>query len=106
MVATPMDSLFTALADPTRRSILDALRTRGPLSIQELSQPLPMTRQAVTKHLDHLRSSGLVSVRREGRRRLHQLDPAPLQEMEAWLEPYSRFWDDRLERLQRHLKEN
>jgi DNA-binding transcriptional ArsR family regulator len=101
-----MDSLFNALADPTRRSILDALRTRGPLSIQELSHPLPMTRQAVTKHLDQLRTSGLVTVRREGRKRLHQLDPAPLQAMEAWLEPYSRFWGDRLERLQRHLQEN
>lgn len=101
-----MDHLFTALADPTRRRILEALRTQGALSIQELSHPLPMSRQAVTKHLDHLRASGLVTVRREGRRRLHQLEPAPLREMEAWLEPYSRFWADRLERLRRHLEEN
>jgi DNA-binding transcriptional ArsR family regulator len=104
--STQMNALFSALADPTRRRILDDLRTRGPLSIQELTYPLPMSRQAVTKHLDHLRTSGLVTVRREGRKRLHQLDPAPLRQMEAWLEPYSRFWADRLERLQRHLKEN
>jgi len=98
-----VNEVFAAIADPTRRQILDELRSRGPLSIQELAEPLPMTRQAVTKHLDSLRASGLVSVERVGRRRLHRLDAAPLREMETWLEPYARFWDERLARLQQHL---
>ena len=99
-----MDSVFAAVADPTRRRILEHLRSTGPLSIQELAEPLPMSRQAVTKHLEVLQLSGLIETRWSGRRRILELAPQPLQEMEQWLRPYAAFWDDRLERLKRHLE--
>lgn len=96
-------SVFASLADPTRRTLLERLRTSGPLSLTALAAPLPMTRQAVTKHLAALEASGLVRVRWQGRERLHELEPAPLKELEAWLEPYAAEWDRRLHRLRRHL---
>ena len=99
-----MESVFAAVADPTRRLILERLRSHGPLSIKELAEPLPMSRQAVTKHLDILIATDLVEVRRVGRERLHFLDPTPLHEVEAWLRPYSEAWDQRLERLKQHLE--
>jgi DNA-binding transcriptional ArsR family regulator len=95
--------VFEAMADPTRRVLLERLRTAGPLSIAALGAGLPMTRQAVTKHLDLLRSSGLVRVSRSGRERLHELDSTPLHEVDDWLKPYAEAWDRRLEALQRHL---
>ena len=100
-----MENVFGAVADPTRRMILERLRSHGPLSIKQLAQPLPMSRQAVTKHLDILIASGLVEVRRVGRERLHLLNPTPLHEVEDWLKPYEEAWDRRLERLKQHLEE-
>ena len=100
-----METIFSAVADPTRRQMLDRLRTHGPLSIKQLAHPLPISRQAVTKHLDILLSSGLVEMRRMGRERMHFLNPQPMQELEAWLQPYSERWDRRLTRLQQHLED-
>jgi DNA-binding transcriptional ArsR family regulator len=100
-----MEPVFAAVADPTRRALLERLRADGPLSISELGKGLPMTRQAVTKHLTILRDSGLIRVRRSGRERLHELDPAPLREVDDWLRPYAEAWDDRLAALRRHLGE-
>ena len=100
-----MDRVFHAVADPTRRSILDRLRRSGPLSLKELAQPLPMSRQAVTKHLEVLHESGLVQIWRRGRERLHALDALQLREVDDWLKPYEDFWDSRLARLKRHLEE-
>lgn len=96
-------TVFEALADPTRRTILDRLRCAGPLSVNELAEPFSITRQAVTKHLRILEESGLVTSRRAGRERLHELDPRPLKEVQGWLAPYAAEWDRRLERLSRHL---
>lgn len=101
-----MTTVFQAVADPTRREVLDRLRTSGPLSISEIAEGLPMTRQAVTKHLDTLAESGLVRVTRAGRERLHELDAEPLRAVQGWLEPYAVEWDRRLDRLRRHLQEN
>lgn len=101
-----MDAVFIAVADPTRRLLLERLRGGAGLSIGELAAGLPMTRQAVTKHLDVLRGAGLVRVRRAGRERLHELDPEPLQAVEDWLAPYAAAWDDRLAALRRHLGED
>lgn len=103
---TPMETIFSAVADPTRRLILDRLRSHGPLSVKQLADPLPISRQAVTKHLDILLKSHLVEMRRVGRERMHLLNPQPLQELEEWLQPYSEDWDRRLTRLQQHLETN
>jgi DNA-binding transcriptional ArsR family regulator len=98
-----MESVFATIADPTRRRILEVLRTSGPLSVKALADPLPISRQAVTKHLDILSSSGLIQIERVGRERLHRLDPHSLREVADWLEPYEAFWDERLARLKCHL---
>jgi DNA-binding transcriptional ArsR family regulator len=100
-----VDAVLAAVADPTRRVLLERLRATGPASITELGTGLPMTRQAVTKHLDILRSAGLVRVQRDGRERLHELEPAPLRDVDDWLRPYAEAWDRRLEALRRHLGE-
>lgn len=97
--------IFWAVADPTRRRLLDHLRSAGPLTIKELAAPLPMTRQAVTKHLDALAESGLVRAERRGRERVHRLAAEPLGEVDAWLAPYRAAWERRLARLKRHLGE-
>ena len=101
-----MENVFAAVADPTRRRILEQLRSSGAPSIQELTAPLPISRQAVTKHLEVLKESGLVETRWAGRKRMHRLVAQPLREVEQWLRPYAEFWDERLERLTQHLKEN
>jgi len=99
-----MVTLFHAVADPTRREILERLRTSGPLSLSDVGTGLPMSRQAVTKHLDALASAGLVQIHRVGRQRLHELDPGPLRELHEWLAPYEAEWDRRLDRLDDHLR--
>ena len=100
-----MDAVFIAVADPTRRLLLERLRPGGEASIETLAEGLPMTRQAVTKHLDVLRQAGLIRVRRQGRERLHELEPAPLEAIDDWLRPYAEAWDQRLAALKRHLGE-
>lgn len=100
-----MSTPFHALADPTRREILERLRTSGTLSVSQLADGLPMTRQAVTKHLNALTAAGLIRVRWVGRERLHELDAEPLRELQEWLAPYEAEWDRRLERLKKHLEE-
>jgi DNA-binding transcriptional ArsR family regulator len=97
--------IFEALADPTRRDLLERLRASGPLSLSALAEDRPMSRQAVAKHLDALRDAGLVTIWRRGRERLHALDPEPLREVEDWLAPYAAAWDERLARLKSHLEE-
>ncbi|MDH3734933.1 MAG: metalloregulator ArsR/SmtB family transcription factor [Gemmatimonadota bacterium] len=97
--------VFEAVADPTRRDLLERLR-EGPATLSELAAPFAMTRQAVTKHLDALVAAGLVRVRREGRHRVHELRADPLREVEGWLAPYAAAWDRRLERLGQHLGED
>jgi DNA-binding transcriptional ArsR family regulator len=101
-----MSDSFAALADPTRRGILDRLREEGPLSLSAIAADLPISRQAVTKHLHALESGGLIRARRVGRERIHTLDAEPLRDVEVWLRPYSQEWDRRLGRLQRHLEAN
>jgi len=101
----PMDAVFEAVADPTRRALLDRLRDRPGLSVTELADGLPISRQGVTKHLDALRAAGLVRARRVGRERLHELDARPLSTVDDWLRPYAEAWDRRIEALRAHLEE-
>jgi len=101
-----MDPVFVAVADPTRRLLLQRLRAGGSLSVTALGEGLPMTRQAVSKHLGILRASGLVRVRRDGREQLHELDAEPLRAVDEWLRPYAAAWDTKLAALRRHLGED
>ena len=98
-----MNDVFTALADPTRRSILDRLRNEGPRSIKELAEPLDITRQAVTKHLDVLEGAGLVRKEIRGRERVCRLVADPLQVVDAWIAEYAAAWDERLERFRAYV---
>ena len=98
-----MLDVFAAVADPTRRWILERLRAEGALSVSSLAESLPISRQAVTKHLDVLEHAGLVRKRVQGRERLHELEAEPLSEVDDWLAPYAAAWDERLERLRIHL---
>jgi DNA-binding transcriptional ArsR family regulator len=101
-----MATVFEAVADPTRRLLLERLRESGLLSIAELGAGLSISRQAVTKHLDALHSAGLLRVQARGRERLHELDARPLQEVDDWLRPYAEAWDRRLAALREHLGED
>jgi DNA-binding transcriptional ArsR family regulator len=93
--------VFEALADPTRRAVILALSERGPATLTELSAGLPVTRQAVSKHLALLREVGLVTPRGEVRGRRYELDPGPLADALGWMVDVGAGWDDRLLRLKR-----
>ncbi len=97
-----MGNTFEVLAEPNRRRILDELRA-GERPVNELVQILGMSQPGVSRHLRVLREAGLVEVRQDAQRRLYRLRPDPLQEIDAWLEPYRRFWADRLDALEAHL---
>jgi DNA-binding transcriptional ArsR family regulator len=98
-----MASTFEVLAEPTRRRILDLLRD-GERSVGELVDRLTLSQPGVSKHLRVLRDAGLVEVRVEAQRRWDGLRPAPLTEIDAWLEPYRRRWAQHLDALERHLE--
>ncbi len=87
-----------ALADPTRLRIVELL-AEGEHSAGELAAQFDTSRPGVSRHLRVLREHGLVRVRGEGQRRLYSLDPAPLAELDAWLERYRTFWTNRLDAL-------
>ena len=91
--------LFAALGDETRLRLLSQLSTAGPQSISRLCTRSPVTRQAVTKHLEVLSEAGLVRSVRQGRERIWELTPKRLEDAHAYLERISRQWDDALERL-------
>ena len=86
---------FAALAEPTRRRLLEKLAVAD-LTVTELGAGLPLSQPSLSAHLRVLREAGLVSVRAEGRSRRYALDPAPFAELRAWLEELDRFWHTRL----------
>src|SRR5215467_5799390 len=98
--ADPMggNAAFGALADPTRRAVLDLLRA-GRRPAGEIARAFPVSRPAISKHLRVLRRAHLVEERREGRHRLYQLNPTPLRAVDSWLEQYRSFWTASLENL-------
>jgi len=100
---THADAVFLALADPMRRAVIDRL-AQEPLSASALAGELPVSRQAVAKHLAALDRAGLVSTRRAGREIRYSLEPAPLGEAVAWMASVGAQWDDRLVRLARRAR--
>lgn len=95
---------FNVLAEPSRRRILDLLLEQ-PRPVGELVLRLGLSQPGTSKHLRVLRDAGLVQVRRDAQRRLYELRPEPLVEVDAWLQPYRRLWASRLDALERHLNE-
>ena len=99
-----MITTFEVLTDANRRRILDLLRERK-RPVGELVERLGISQPGVSKHLRVLREAGLVEVRRDAQRRVYGLRAEPLAEIDAWLAPYRRFWEDRLDSLECHLDE-
>ena len=93
-----MEAALRALADGSRRTMLDAL-SGGPVSAGELAALLPIARPGVSRHLRVLREAGLVEVRKEAQRRVYSLRPQPLAEIDEWLARYRALWDQRLDAL-------
>lgn len=95
---------FTALAEPTRRRILDRLRL-GEQTVGNLVDTLRLSQPAVSKHLKVLREAGFVSSRVAAQHRIYRIEVAPFSELDDWLEPYRRLWNRRLDALEQHLDE-
>jgi DNA-binding transcriptional ArsR family regulator len=99
-----VDAVFDALSDPTRRRVVETLARGGTVTASGLAAQLPITRQAVAKHLTALRGAELVSASRVGRETHYKLRPQPLDEAAHWIQMVSAEWDDRLEALRRSLE--
>jgi DNA-binding transcriptional ArsR family regulator len=97
-----MDSTFDVIREPNRRRILDLLCVEQ-RSVGELCERLELSQPTVSKHLGVLRRARLVHAEVSAQRRLYRLNPMPLLELDAWLEPYRKFWNERLDALGRHL---
>jgi DNA-binding transcriptional ArsR family regulator len=89
------ETTFSALADPTRRAVMDLLR-QGSLPAGRIAQAFPVSRPAISKHLRLLRRAHLVRQRSEGRHRFYELDPGPLKAVDSWLNQYRTFWETSL----------
>ena len=102
--AARLDGVFGAVADPTRRAILDAL-ARGEATVGELAEPFRMTLPAVSRHLKVLERAGLISRGRDAQRRPSRLEPEPLRRIDEWLATYRRHWEESFDRLDAYLAE-
>jgi DNA-binding transcriptional ArsR family regulator len=100
-----VDAVFDALGDATRRRLFDAVASTGPITATELAGGLPVTRQAVTKHLVVLADAGLVTATRSGREKRYEAVPDALDDARIWLDEVGRRWDARLRALRLHLRE-
>ena len=96
------DKALAALADPTRRAVLERLRT-GPRSVKTIAQGMPVSRPAVSQHLKVLKEAGLVADRPEGNRRVYYIDPDGIGALRGWLD---RFWDAALAAFQAEVESN
>lgn len=97
-----MESVFEIIAEPNRRAILSLL-VASQQSVGEIERQLGMPQPTVSKHLRVLREAGFVESTVDAQRRLYRLNPEPLQEVDAWLAPFRRFWSVHLDALERHL---
>jgi DNA-binding transcriptional ArsR family regulator len=101
----PIDMVFAALANPTRREILRLLREEGQQPVQQLADHFTMQRPSVSEHLKVLRDVGLVREHRRGRQRYYYLEGAMIRAIQEWLVPYQQFWKDRVANLDMLLAE-
>lgn len=97
--------IFYAIADPTRRAILDRLRD-GEQPVKQLAEPFAMSLPAISQHLQILYEAGLVTQRRLGRQRIYQLNSEPLQQVQNWVSHYEQFWQVKLDNLGEYLEES
>jgi DNA-binding transcriptional ArsR family regulator len=98
--------IFQAIADPTRRAILDSLQKIREQPVKQLAEPFAMSLPAISQHLQVLCEVGLVKSRKVGRQRLYRLNPEPLKEISDWISNYEEFWQEKLENLGKYLEEN
>jgi len=96
---------FAALADPTRRALLERLADDGEVTVNELADPFPLTLQAISKHLKVLERAGLITRGRSAQLRPARLDGASLREAADWIERYREVWEGRLDRLALRIRE-
>jgi DNA-binding transcriptional ArsR family regulator len=99
--SNPVDVVFTAIADPTRRQMLDLLsrHERRELAVKDIGRPFKMSQPAISQQLRVLERAGLVSQRKQGRFRMYRIEPARLKAAYDWLEHYRAFWEERFARL-------
>ena len=102
-MVTDNPGVYRAIADPTRRAILDLLRTRE-LSAGAIAERFPVSRPAIAKHVRVLRQAGLIIERREAQSRLYSINASPLRVVDRWLNYYRVFWAVRLQDLKRHVE--
>lgn len=100
-----VDAVFDALGDATRRRLFDAVASTGPVTATELAGSVPVSRQAVTKHLVVLADAGLVTGTRSGREKRYEAVPDALDDVRVWLDDVGQRWDARLRALQQHLRD-
>jgi DNA-binding transcriptional ArsR family regulator len=98
-----VESVFEIIAEPNRRAILSLLVSLSPQSVGEIERQLRVPQPTVSKHLRVLREAGFVESTVDAQRRLYRLKPQPLQEVDAWLAPFRRFWSAHVDALERHL---
>jgi DNA-binding transcriptional ArsR family regulator len=104
MAADQLSLTFSALADPTRRAILERLAD-GEATVKELAKPFRISVQGISKHLKVLEGAGLISRGRTAQLRPSRLEATPLHEAADWVESFSRFWEGSFDRLSEHLRE-
>jgi DNA-binding transcriptional ArsR family regulator len=103
IVTNPREATFSALADSTRRAVLDLLR-RGSRPAGQIARAFPISRPAISKHLQLLRRARLVRERRQGRLRVYELDARPLKAIDSWLGGYRMFWQSNLTSLKHYIE--
>jgi DNA-binding transcriptional ArsR family regulator len=104
MAVDQLSTTFSALADPTRRAILERL-AEGEATVNELAEPFPITLQAVSKHLKVLERAGLIARGRNAQLRPSRLQGEALRDAAGWLAEYRQFWDESFDRLDEHLRD-
>jgi DNA-binding transcriptional ArsR family regulator len=103
MSSDPLTATFAALADPTRRAILERL-AQGDATVTELARPFAVSLPAISRHLKVLERAGLIARDRSAQTRPSSLRPEALEEAGAWMETYRAMWESRIDRLEKHLQ--